>query len=104
MLYKTIVLELLQQRPRMHEQLRKGRQLLPALDRYARELKAIHLELAEQLAQARPGKHPDQIRMEAMEMAVAEFVDRLPSESPPSDDPLSLDQAMAFLRRHSRPE
>ena len=32
MQYKTIVLELLQQRPAMHEQLRKERKLLPALE------------------------------------------------------------------------
>ena len=40
MQYKTIVLELLQQRPQMHEQLRKDRKLLPALEFYAKELKA----------------------------------------------------------------
>ena len=39
MQYKTIILELLQQRPQMHEQLRKERKLLPTMERYARELK-----------------------------------------------------------------
>ena len=32
MQYKTIVLELLQQRPEMHEQLRQNRKLLPTLE------------------------------------------------------------------------
>ena len=35
MQYKTIVLELLQQRPEMHAQLRKDRKLLPALEFYS---------------------------------------------------------------------
>jgi len=42
MQYKTIIHELLQQRPQMHEQLRKDRKLLPAMELYARELKRDH--------------------------------------------------------------
>jgi hypothetical protein len=35
-------------------------------------------------------------------MAVKELEDRLPSGSPPDDNqPLSLDGAMAFIRRHT---
>jgi len=42
MQYKTIILQLLQQRPQMHEQLRQERKLLPTLEIYAKELKASH--------------------------------------------------------------
>ena len=42
MQYKTIVLELLQQRPEMHDQLRRNRMLLPTLELYASELKTSH--------------------------------------------------------------
>ena len=41
MMYKTIVLEILQQRPEMHERLRKERKLLPAMELYAQELKTF---------------------------------------------------------------
>ena len=39
MQYKTIVLELLQQRPEIHDQLRSQRMLLPTMEHYASELK-----------------------------------------------------------------
>ena len=102
MQYKTIVLELLQQRPEMHEQLRKDRKLLPTLEIYARELKTSHEAWKEILSQARPGSDPSQIASEALEMALKELEDRLPSESPQDEqEPLSLDAAMAFIRSHT---
>ncbi len=100
MQYKTIVLELLQQRPQMHEQLRKERKLLTTLEIYARELKESHEGWKEQLLQARPGSDPSQIASEAMEMALKELEDRLPSESPRDEtETLSLDAAMAYISR-----
>ena len=102
MQYKTIVLELLQQRPEMHEQLRKERKLLPALEFYAKELKTSHEAWKETLSQANPGSNQSQIASEAMEMALGELEDRLPSASPPdAAEPLSLDGAMAYIRRHT---
>ena len=97
MLYKTIVLELLQERPRMHEKLRKERQLLATVNRYSKELMASHDELKEQLAQANPDSDPALIASQAMELAIQELVDRLPSESTPSDEELSLDEAVAHV-------
>ena len=99
MQYKTIVHELLQQRTELHEQLRLTRRLLPTLETCARELKASHESWKEQLSQVRPGSEPNQIASEALEMAVKELEDRLPSVLP-TDDPeaLSLDAAMAFVR------
>ncbi len=102
MQYKTIILELLQQRPQMHDQLRKNRKLLPTLDLYATELKTSHEAWKETLAQERPDSDQSQIAFEALEMALKEMEDRLPSESIPNDnETLSLDAAMAFILGHT---
>jgi hypothetical protein len=99
MRYKTIILELLQQRPEMHEELRKERKLLTTLEYYAKELKASHEAWKETLGQQRAGSEPSQIASEAMEMALKELEDRLPSGSETGEEEaLSLDQAMAYLR------
>jgi hypothetical protein len=56
------------------------------------------------LGQARPESKPGQISSEALELAVQDLRDLLTEESPPDDtEPLSLDAAMAFLRRHTPP-
>ena len=100
MQYKTIVLQLLQQRPRMHEQLRRSRMLLPALDRYSLQLKTFHEAWKDKLSQAHPGSSEILIASEALEIALQELQEALPSESPPDDSqPLSLDAAMAFIKR-----
>jgi hypothetical protein len=100
MQYKTIVLELLQERTQLHEQLRQARQLLPTLESLAQELKASHESWKETLSQARPGSDPAQIASEAGEMALKDLLDRLPPVSQ-DDQTLSLDQAMAFVLRHT---
>ena len=103
MQYKTITLELIQENPELYERLRSSKRLLPAMDAYAIELKASHEDWKDQLSQARPGSDPTQIASEAMELAVQELRDRLPSASPADEaEPLSLDAAMNFLR-HSPP-
>jgi hypothetical protein len=102
--YKTIVLELLQQRPEWYDQLCKHRMLLPTLDLFAKELKSRHDAWKDRLAQAKPGSDPTQIASEALELALQGLEDLLPSESPPDgSEPLSLDAAMAFLGRHTPP-
>jgi len=74
MQYKTIILEMLEQRPRMREELRQSRKLLSTMERYATELK----------------------------LALKDMEDRLPSESAQDEsETLSLDGAMAHLARHS---
>lgn len=98
MLYKTIVLEMLRERTKLHEQLRQTRRLLPTLESCSRQLKASHEVWKETLAQAKPGSDPSQISSEALELSLKELEDRLPSVSPDEDDPLSLDQALAYLR------
>jgi hypothetical protein len=97
MQYKTIVLELLRERPELHEQLRLTRRLLPTLETCSKELKASHETWKETLARANPGSDPSQIASEALELAIKELEDRLPTDSP-ADDSLSLDQAMAGSR------
>ena len=100
MLYKTIVLELLQQRPQRHEQLRKERKLLTTLEFYAKELKTSHEAWKEALSKERPGSDQTQIASEALEMALKELEERLSTESLPSDsETLSLDAAMASIRK-----
>jgi hypothetical protein len=104
MQYKTIVLQLLHQYPEIYEPLRKKRMLLPALDRYALDLKTTHEAWKEHLDQAKPGSDPAQVASEALELALKDMENRLLSESAPSEsDPLSLDEAMVFLRHHTPP-
>ena len=98
MQYKTIVLELLKERTELHEQLRLTRRLLPTLETCSRELKVSHETWKEALMQKHPGSDPSQIASEAMEMAIRELEDRLPSASnPDASETLSLDQAMASV-------
>jgi len=99
MLYKTICLELLQQHPQIHDLLRRNRILLPAMERLAGELRNRHQEWKDHLSQARPDSDRSQIASEALEMALAELENRLPTESPPNEEALSLDAAMAFICR-----
>jgi hypothetical protein len=104
MQYKMIVLEMLEQRPEMHEQLRQQRQLLPAMEFYASELKALHEAWKKQLSQRRPDSDESQIASEALEIALQELEDSLPPEWPPNEDePFSLEAAMAFLCKRTPP-
>jgi len=99
MLYKTIVLELIQSRPSYHNRLCQPRMLLPTLNQLAQELKDNHLAWQKTLSEADPQSDPQQIASEALERALQELRERLPSESTASEDgPLTLDAAIAFLR------
>jgi hypothetical protein len=100
--YKTIILELIQQRPEMHEQLRQERKLLTTMEMYARELKQSHEAITQQLRQASPESEPSQISSQAFEMALKEMEDRLSPASAVDDQELSLDAAMAHVRSPSR--
>jgi hypothetical protein len=102
--YKTICLQMIQDRPQMYDQLISDRSLLTTLDRYAIQLRTSHQEWMDRLARAKPASEPNQIASEALEIAIEKLKDSLVSGSPPTDnDPLSLDGAMAFIRRHSPP-
>jgi hypothetical protein len=104
MQYKTIVLELLQQYPETHERLKESRTLLSTIELLAAGLKESHETLKKQLAQAHRESGEAQVSSAALELALAELEAALRPASPPDgDDPLSLDAAMAYLHRHSRP-
>ncbi len=104
MIYKTIVMEILQDRPQMYERLRRQRILLPELERYSLRLKESHEAWKKQLASLKPGSAPAQIASEARELAVEDLMRALPCEQSQNDDePLSLDGAMMFIRQHSNP-
>jgi hypothetical protein len=100
--YKTIVLELLQDRPAMYDRCIRERTLLATLDFYATELRNSHLDWKELLFQRNPSSDPSQTASEAMEIAVEELVKHLPSEPPEeTNEALSLNAAMAFIRSHT---
>jgi hypothetical protein len=104
MQYKTIVLQLLQDRPIIYDKLLRERTLLSTLDFHATELRDSHLEWKDLLSDRSPDKDPSQIASEAMEIAVEELVKHLPCEVPEDmSETLSLDGPMAFIRSHTPP-
>jgi hypothetical protein len=103
MQYKTMVLEMLEARPEMHERLRRERKLLATMEHYAGELKALHEAWKTQLARRRPGSDESQVSSEALELALQELQACLDSASPDGSGALSLDEAMAFIRKHTPP-
>lgn len=104
MLYKTIVLELLQQRPKTYDQLLENRTLLPILNHYASQLRDRHQSWKNLLSEARPNADPILVASEAAEMAVQELEASLPSTLPPDEnETFSIEGAMAFIRAHTPP-
>lgn len=104
MQYKTMVLELLQQRPRIHDRLRQQRMLLPMMEFYARELKDLHEGWTQHLAETNPDTGEGQIASQALEMALQELEGSLPGDSSPQDeDRPTLDDLMTFLSAHTPP-
>jgi hypothetical protein len=102
MQYKTIVLQYLRQRPKLYHQLKSSRTLFPTLDAYANQLKISHEAWKEELAQAYPQSDRSLIASLALETALQEWTNSLPPDESSSDDgPLSLDAAMAHIRRHT---
>src|SRR5262245_51606046 len=104
MQYKTIILELLQQHPEVHNQLRSKRMLLPALELCARHLKITHEGWKDCLSEVMPGRNQSQIASEALEIALKQLGDFLALTCPPDEsDPLPIEEAMAFIRRRTPP-
>jgi hypothetical protein len=98
MQYMTLTLQLIRGYPEIHNQLKRERAMLPTVNRLARELKTRHEELKTLLSQERPGSDL-QISSEALEIALRELEERLSLASTTEQvEPLSLDEAMAFLR------
>jgi hypothetical protein len=99
--YKTIVLGLIEQQPELFERLRASKRLLPTIDSHALDLKASHEAWMIRLRESSPHSHPSQIASEAMEFALQELEEALCCASAPATDGPSLDEAMAYLRRHT---
>ncbi len=98
--YKTLTLQLLRQYPAIHNRLKESRTLPPTLDHYSKELKKCHEAWMDSLSESKPGSDPNQIAAEAMELALQEVEDRLPSELPPDGSAsLTLEGAIGFLRK-----
>ena len=77
------------------------------MNHYARELKLHHEAWMDELRRVRPQSEQSQISSQALELAVKDLLEGLPSEPPPAEpaeDPLSLDAAMTSIRRHTPPE
>ena len=104
-LYKTIVLELLEEQyPALHQQLRESRTLLQAVNDYATALRTAYLTWMEELKLANPGLDSAQLSSEALELALTDLQEALPSASATDEaEPLSLGEAMSYIRRHSPP-
>lgn len=99
MQYKTIVLELIEQRPHLHEKLKRERKLLSTMETIARELKASHEEISRDLASEQPQTEASLISSQAMEMACKELEARMPPAASTVDDQeLSLDAAIGHIR------
>lgn len=97
--YKTIILELLQRSPALHDRLRHGRMLLAATESLATALKTRHEALKTELATTKPELDPAQTASAAMEIAVREMEHRLQAAFPAEGQgQLSVDAAMAFVR------
>ena len=102
--YKSIALELIQDRPGLYERLRMSKRLLPSMEAYAEDLKNLHDDWKATLEKSRPHTDPYTIAAEALEMAIQDLQDRLPCETPTDEaDPLSLADAIRFVRTHTPP-
>jgi hypothetical protein len=95
MLYKTIVLELLQQVEEIYSLLLRRRTMMPTLDRYAVELKDIHQAWIDRLTRQSPAGDTTLLGSEALELAIRDVQNRLRIEFQPDDGTSFLDGAIA---------
>src|SRR5690242_12652907 len=86
MQYKTIMHELIQEFPELHQQLCKRRILLQSIENYARTLKYRHLYWMDQLDQERPASDQRQLSSAALELAVQDLREILSADSPPVEN------------------
>lgn len=105
MLYKTMLLELLPQYPKLHEQLRQNGTMLATLNELAEWFKTRHATWSAAFSTQSPESPSSQFRQPALEMALREMEHVLASEWPPiAMEPLSLEAAIAFLKHRSSNE
>jgi hypothetical protein len=104
MQYKSIVFQLLEQRPQLYAQLRQQQVFLRTLEGLANALRSSHEAWKSRLWESRPDSDESQIASEAAEIALQELEACLPSESQLDEEsPLSLAAAIAYIRGHIPP-
>ena len=102
MQYKTIVMELLEQNPELHNHLKQNRKLLETIDTMALELKLRREQTIAELAEQQPDVEYSVICSQATEIAIAELQQRLaPTSDHETDEAMSLEQIMASVMQHS---
>ncbi len=102
--YKTIALELIQDRPGLYERLRMSKRLLPSMEAYAEDLKNLHDDWKATLQKNRMHADPYAIAAEALEMAIQDLQDRLPCDAPTDQDAHpSLADTIRYDRTHTPP-
>jgi hypothetical protein len=103
MQYKTIVLEFFKEsHPDAHDRLQRDRKLLRTINAYAVDLKAKHKAWMNALRSTEMVTHPSQLSGTALELALEDLQNSLQHEfGTDESEPLSLDAAMAFIRRHA---
>ncbi len=100
--YKTIIIELLRQQPRLHSRLRRKRKVLAVVNHYAGELKTRHEHWKAALPRSQPDIDPGLLASAAMEMALAEVKLRLRRVSVPGEkNPSSSGAARARSRKRT---
>lgn len=101
MQYKTIMLELLQQNPSLHDRLQKTGQLFSTMETYTRQLKVRHELWKASLAEQNPALGAIEISAAALEIAVQEIEQALRTEYPGNaGEPHSVAAAIDFVRVH----
>jgi hypothetical protein len=97
--YKTILMGLLERYPEIQNELRAKRLLLKTLNTYARELRNSHRAWKVCLSRIWPDKSESEIASEALELALREMERSFLAKTQPGESgPLSLEDAMAFIR------
>ncbi len=105
MLYKTIVLELIQDRPELCARLRSEKLMLRTVESLALTLKTSQQAWQEQLVTTMRGDSEKLIGSRAMELAIRDMIESLPSEpSRNGDEAISLDALIQSVRSPTLPE
>lgn len=103
MRYQSIMLDLLECHPNIQATLLDQRLTPAILTEMANHLQASHQFWIQELTRKRPGS-AEQIASEALELALDDLKQQFQARRTPSlDSTFSLDDAMAYLRRHTPP-
>lgn len=103
MLYKTIILGLMEENPDMETQL-PGHRLTPILlEQYANDLQSRHASWKKRLSETSPEASEIQTTSEALELAIRGWQEEFRAGSRPSADGPTLDGAINYIRLRTPP-